>query len=183
MFALTINNELQLKLLLEKDAEVFFNSIQKNRAYLENYMPRISENQSISDTKIVINIFMNQLIQNNGFRVGIYYNDQFAGIIGLKYIDWINKKTEIMYWIDKDYTGKGIATNCVKKLIDISFGYYNLNKIILVTADSNIASQKVAKKCGFKIEGTLREDELLNTGFVNTLQFSILKTDIKQKSL
>ena len=183
MFSISIKEKLELKLLLHNDAEIFFNSIQRNRTYLEEFMPRMGENHSISDTKTVINIFINQLIQNNGFRVGIYYDDNFIGIIGLKYIDWINKKTEIMYWIDKDFIGKGITTECVKKILDISFNYYNLNKVILIAADSNIASQKIAEKCGFKIEGILREDELLKNGYVNSLQYSIIKSEFQKENL
>lgn len=182
MFTIRVKENLELKLLLQNDVELVYNAIQKNRDYLEKFMPRISENQSISYTNTVIKIFLNQLIDNNGFRVGIYYYNDFVGIIGLKYIDWINKKTEIMYWVDKEYTGKGIATDCVKKVIDLSFNYYNLNKVVLIAADNNIASQKVAEKCGFKIEGRLREDELLNDRYVNILQYSILKSDFLEEN-
>ena len=86
MFSIVVKEKLELRLLLTQDAEVFFTSIQKNRKYLEIFMPRIRENKSISDTKSVIEMFINQLAQNNGFRCGIYYDNNFVGIIGLKYL-------------------------------------------------------------------------------------------------
>ena len=37
-----------------------------------------------------------------------------SGTIGIKYIDYVNKKANIGYWIGKQYQGKGITTECIK---------------------------------------------------------------------
>lgn len=126
MFYINVSDQIKLKLLTAKDAEEFFKLIDKNKEHLSVFMPRIMETKSVVDSKSVIKIFLNQLIENNGFRVAIYYNSVMVGVTGLKYIDWINKKTEIMYWVDQDYLGKGITTACVNKLLGISFNEYNL---------------------------------------------------------
>lgn len=177
MLRIDIDSNLNLRLLLYNEVDMFFKSLEKNREYIQKFMPRINENKSVEDTKIVVGTFIKQLLDNNGFRLGIFLNEEFIGIIGLKYIDWINKKTEVMYWVDKDYSGSGIATKCLKKILDISFNYYKLNKVILIASENNISSKIVAKKCGFILEGTLRSDELLDYEYTNSLQFGILKSD------
>ncbi len=99
------------------------------------------------------------------------------GIAGLKYIDWLNLKTEVMYWIDKNYGGKGITTECVRKIIEVSFIQYNLNKVIIKMSVDNIGSIKVAEKCGLHFEGINRQDEMLSTGFTDMRVYSILKEE------
>ena len=175
-----VSESIKLQLLIEKDAEKFYNLIDKNKEYLKEFMPRMLETKSVGDTRDVIKIFLNQIIENNGFRAAIYYNLDMVGIVGFKYMDWQNMKTEMMYWIDQDYTGKGIATECVEKLINVAFYEYGMNKIIIKSSVKNIGSKKIAEKCGFTIEGTLKEDELLMDGFTDINVYSLLKKDHKE---
>jgi len=175
MFYCDIDESLKLKLLEVSDAEVFFHLMNSNRNYLERFMPRINETKSIDDAKNVIGVFFNQLKNNNGFRAGVYYKDKMVGVVGLKYIDWTNKKTEVMYWIDKDYSGKGISTKCVRKILELSFRQYELNKVTLKSSTMNIGSKRIAEKCGFELEGISKEDEYLSEGFSDTCIYSLLK--------
>lgn len=177
MFYIDVDENIKLKLLLNMEKDIFYNLININREYLEVYMPRIRENKSVEDTERVINLFLEQLCQNNGFRAGIYYDEELVGVIGLKYIDWINKKTEIMYWVDKNHLGQGISTKCTIKVLELVFNYYNLNKAILKISSHNKASIRVAEKCGFSLEGLSREDELLTDGFTDVCVYSILKSE------
>lgn len=177
MFYIDVDEKIKLKLLLNKERDIFFNLININRGHLEIYMPRIRENKSVEDTERIINIFLEQLCQNNGFRAGVFYEEKLVGVIGLKYIDWINKKTEIMYWVDKNHLGKGISTKCTIKVLELVFNYYNLNKVIMKISSQNKASIRVAEKCGFSLEGLSREDELLVDGFTDVCVYSILKSE------
>lgn len=180
MFSINLNDDIKLKLLTNKDKIEFFNLINKNREHLEYFMPRISENKSIEDTEKVINLFLEQLIENNGFRAGIVYKDKLVGITGLKYIDWINKKTEVMYWVDKDNLGKGITTKCVKKILDMIFNEYGLNKVVLKTSIENKGSIRIAEKCGFTLEGISKSGELLLNGFTDVCIYNVLKNDYEE---
>jgi RimJ/RimL family protein N-acetyltransferase len=44
-----------------------------------------------------------------------------VGTIGIKDIDYVNKKANIGYWIGKQYQGKGIATECIKLVVNYAF--------------------------------------------------------------
>lgn len=58
-------------------------------------------------------------------------------------------KFEVTYWIGKDYWGKGIATEALKKLLqEIAH-----RPIFGRTAKDNIGSIRVLEKCDFKIIG------------------------------
>lgn len=177
MFYIIVSDKIRLQVLTENDAEDFFSLMIKNQQHLRVFMPRIMETKTIDDTKNVIKIFLKQFAENNGFRVAIYYDTKLVGITGLKYIDWINKKTEIMYWIDHEYSGKGITTECVNKLIDIAFNNYQLNKIIIKSSIDNAASKRIAEKCGFTLEGVSRQDELISTEYTDICVYSLLKEE------
>lgn len=56
---------------------------------------------------------------------------------------------EIGYVLHKDYWGKGIMTQAVKKLIEIGFNYLNYDKINIRHLSKNVGSQRVIEKAGF----------------------------------
>ncbi|MEO7045373.1 MAG: GNAT family N-acetyltransferase [Ferruginibacter sp.] len=70
--------------------------------------------------------------------------------------------TEITYWIDKNYWGKGIASTALKTLLAME----NVRPVFGQVAFDNIGSQKVLEKCGFVKVGA-------DKGFANARQAEI----------
>src|SRR5687767_9685914 len=52
-----------------------------------------------------------------------------VGTIGIKDINYVNKKANIGYWIGKQYQSKGIATECIKLIIRYVFDVLKLEEI------------------------------------------------------
>lgn len=175
MFSIDVSEKIRFQLLMAKDAEDFYELMVRNERHLGVFMPRILETTSVEQSRRVIATFLSQLVENNGFRAAIYYESHMVGVAGFKYIDWLNKKTEIMYWVDQGYLGRGIATACVEKLVDIAFSEYKLNKVVIKASTDNIASNRVAKKCGFVLEGISWQDEYLPSGYTDVNVYSLLK--------
>ncbi len=63
---------------------------------------------------------------------------------------------EIGYFLDEEYWGKGIVTKAVKILEKIGFQKLGLKRIEVLMDPRNIGSEKVAIKCGYKKEGTMK---------------------------
>lgn len=64
---------------------------------------------------------------------------------------------ELSYHIySKEHTGKGIATEAVNLMTGYLFSRKKNNRIRLIIHPDNLASQKVAQKCGYAHEGTAR---------------------------
>lgn len=70
--------------------------------------------------------------------------------------------TEITYWIDRNYWGKGIATAALKNFLILE----NTRPIFGRVAFDNIGSQRTLEKCGFVKIGT-------DKGFANARQAEI----------
>lgn len=93
------------------------------------------------------------------------------GSIGYLYLDHENKKTEIGYWLGKEYEGKGFITKAAKILINYAFEELGLNKIEIGAASDNIKSRAIPEKLGFKLEGELRDYEYINGRYIDIEQF------------
>ncbi len=76
-----------------------------------------------------------------------------GNIVGFAVLENPNKdKTiyEVGFFVARDYWGKGIATEAVKKIVRFGFQDLKLKKIIGANEISNPPSGKVFKKAGFK---------------------------------
>jgi RimJ/RimL family protein N-acetyltransferase len=58
-------------------------------------------------------------------------------------------RTEVGYWIGKDYWGKGIATRALSEFL----GQIPIRPLHARAAKDNIASLRVLEKCGFAVVG------------------------------
>lgn len=113
---------------------------------------------------------------------GIYTKDVFVGLISIINISEKNKKAEIGYWLDTDYTGKGIVSEAVK-LIEKELFENDFNRIVIHTDVLNLKSAAVAKRLGYVHEGVLRQEIYsVSLGkFRDQNVFSKLKSDLLKK--
>ncbi|HLR20357.1 MAG TPA: GNAT family protein [Staphylococcus sp.] len=177
MFKTKVNENISLKILEERDAQTLFNLVDHSRDYLGEWLPFVKFTKTAYDTNQFIKSALQQFVENDGFHCGIWYKGELIGVIGLHYINWLNKKTSIGYYINQSYQGLGIMTECTKFFIDYCFNEINLNRIEIQTSINNIKSQNIPKKLGFTQEGILREDEKLNGKFYDSYVFSLLKSE------
>jgi RimJ/RimL family protein N-acetyltransferase len=84
-----------------------------------------------------------------------------VGTIGIKDIDYITKKANIGYWIGKQYQGKGIATECVKLVVNYAFDVLELEEISAYVFPENKSSIRVLEKNGF-VKTTAEINEYLH---------------------
>ncbi|MFJ2414826.1 GNAT family N-acetyltransferase [Streptomyces brevispora] len=54
------------------------------------------------------------------------------------------------YWVDVEYTGRGLATAAVRKICDLARDELRLHRVEAGTVTANTASQRVLTKCGFE---------------------------------
>jgi len=170
-----VNEEITLKEIGLNDVELIFNSIIREKDYLGEWLPFIYQTQDISYTRRFVKDYLHS--DRLDITCSIYYQHQFAGIVGLKDTDLENKKTEIGYWLSSTFQHKGIMTLSCNALINYVFDEMNLHRIQLKAATGNSKSQQVAQRLGFIQEGIERQSELHDRGFVDLIVFSLLITD------
>jgi len=179
MLTLNPSEDIKLKVIEESDAEAVYNSIKSNRKRLREWLSWLDKINSLADYKRLIPKVQENCRNGQAFLFGIFYQNEFAGIIDLKFIDTMNKKTSIGYWLDQKFEGKGIMTKSVKALVNFAFTTLQLNRIEITAAVNNEKSNKVVQNAGFVKEGVLRENEWLYDHFEDHNVYSILKSEWK----
>jgi RimJ/RimL family protein N-acetyltransferase len=96
-----------------------------------------------------------------------------AGTIGIKDIDYVNKKADIGYWIGKQYQGKGIATECVKLVVNYAFDVLELEEISAYVFPDNNSSIRVLEKNGFVQTEEVNEYHPMSNRYRNSLIYII----------
>ena len=75
------------------------------------------------------------------------------------------------------YAGRGFVTEAVHLLVDYLFGAKKEHRIHLVIVGENGASRRIAEKCGFVLEGTVRGAFFNDGRNQDVLLYSLLRTD------
>jgi RimJ/RimL family protein N-acetyltransferase len=78
------------------------------------------------------------------------------GSISLMRFDWHHARGEVGYWLAAPARGRGHATRAVRLICAWGFDALRLERIDLMAATGNPASQRVAERAGFVREGVLR---------------------------
>lgn len=173
---LRINDKLRLELVKVEMAALIFETIDRDREYLKQWLPFVDFTREMADTKKFIESISAE--GNSRDRIySIWYKEEFAGLVGFKDTDWVNRKTEIGYWLAENMQHKGIITSCVKKLIDYVFIKLKFNRIQINVAEGNAKSEAIPVKLNFTFEGTERDGELHGSEFINLKVYSLLASD------
>lgn len=78
---------------------------------------------------------------------------------GINKIDEKIPSFSLWYWISEKYYWKWIVPECVKRILKFVFEESSFEKWIITCDSQNINSWKVALKCWFELEWTLRKHE------------------------
>jgi ribosomal-protein-serine acetyltransferase len=181
MPSLRTDDDIVLKILEPKDADVLFALVDSNRLYLRQWLPWVDTNTTLEHSKLFILSTKEQNELNLGFQCGIWFCGSFAGIIGLQRIDWMNRNVEIGYWLGEIFQGHGIITKACRTLVDYAFYEYQLHRVQIRCASGNKKSNAIIERLGFIKEGTTRQAELLYDRYVDLFVYGITADEWKAR--
>jgi RimJ/RimL family protein N-acetyltransferase len=81
---------------------------------------------------------------------------EILGSSGLHRINWQVPRFEIGYWVRTSRAGRGIVSESVRALTRTAFEALGARRVEIRCDDLNLASARVAERCGFELESTLR---------------------------
>ena len=150
-----MNTKIKLRQSENSDLAFFFKfQLDKEAIYLAAFTPKDPTNKAAYLEK-----YTKHLNDPTINMQTILVDETIAGSIA-KFM--MEGDTEITYWIDRNFWGKGIATTALKNFLTIE----NTRPIFGRVAFDNVGSQKVLEKCGFIKIGT-------DKGFANARQTEI----------
>ena len=166
------------------DGAVFFELVENNRERLIHSFPMIlSTVTNEINAELFIRSRLNEWIVQQSFTYAIWNQKKtdLIGHISIKNIDWTIPRAELAYLISAEYEGKGIMTEVLKTIINLSFEKLGMNKLYLRVITFNDKSYKVAEKCGFKREGIIRNDHRTFDGeLVDLYYYGLTREDFQK---
>ncbi|MFY9150740.1 MAG: GNAT family protein [Prolixibacteraceae bacterium] len=177
MEKLSINDHQYLEKLNLSHAETIFNAINQNRKFLRRWLPFVDFTHKVSDTEKFVRSILDKHALNRDEVYVIWYKYEFAGLIGFRDIDRINDKIEIGYWLTEKMTGKGIATEATRKMVNLAFRNMNMNRIQIRCGIGNEKSSAIPRRIGFTFEGVERNGERHDHSYIDLEVFSLLKKE------
>lgn len=107
------------------------------------------------------------------------YEEGIIGLTGLWHIDWHNRHALTALKLGaEDIRGKGYGTDAILTLMSYAFFDVGLNRLWGAILPYNIASYKAyVEKCGWRVEGVLRQEIFRNGKFYDLIRVAVLKED------
>ncbi len=99
------------------------------------------------------------------------------GSVSILRLAWQHLRGEVGYWLAADARGAGHATRAVKLACQWAFASLGLERIDLLAAAGNLASQRVAERAGFTREALLRAQSRGPQGREDMVAFGLLRDD------
>ena len=104
-------------------------------------------------------------------------DQRLMGSISLMRLAWEHARAEVGYWLAPEARGQGHATRALRLITRWGFETLGLERIDLLAATGNPASQHVAERCGYKREAVLRSYMRGKDGQLDMVAYGLLSID------
>lgn len=151
-------------------------SIQEVNAWL----PWCHPDYNMEDSSAWVSTRKEEWEEDRAYSFVIFYRDT-GGIVGGVGLNQINRDFQMAnlgYWVRTSCTGLGAATAATLLTAEYGFKELGLQRIEIVAAVGNKASQRVAEKAGAIKEGILRNRLLGHGKPTDAVLYSLLPQDL-----
>ncbi|WP_257350360.1 GNAT family N-acetyltransferase [Pseudalkalibacillus decolorationis] len=107
-------------------------------------------------------------------------NPKHIGLICYRELNIVARRCTLGIGIgDKEYWGNGFGSDAMKALINYLFQTMNLNRVQLDTWSGNVRAIRSYEKCGFVVEGRLRNHAYIDGKYYDTIVMGLLKEEFQ----
>ena len=168
-----VDDNLSIVVPTSEDASELFTLVDDNRQYLRKWLPWLDTNMSVNDELDFIEISRKDRLKGNSGVWLIKENNNLIGSISINWIDWDNKSCGLGYWICESKIGNGIVTRGCESMIENLIYINGIHRFVIEVAINNNSSRKVAERLGMRLEGVIKDRELLYGKYVDAAMYAI----------
>lgn len=181
-----MNKEIQLikeRILLRPycldDVECLYEAAHESVVEVQKWLPWCHANYSRQESETWLKSCDEAWAKGTAYEFAILDTKTglYLGGCGLNHIDPTYKMANLGYWVRSSRTREEVATTATILVVHFGFRELKLNRIELVAATGNKASQRVAEKAGAKREGILRNRLTINERVLDAVMFSFTPQD------
>lgn len=175
MFSLDLGAGLALRLLHTTDADELFMLVDEHRDHLRPWLPDVAATTREA-TAEYIRRSMERWSRDDGLFSGICIDGTLVGTLGVG-LDKTNRCASLGYWVARTFEGRGVVTRSVRAITDHLIRQREMQRVELRAQPDNSRSRAVAERCGFRLEGTLRQSAWLHDRFVDYCVYAVLRDE------
>ena len=185
MFTRRIDDDLELRLLEERDAEALFAIFEADREYLTQWLDWPNRYKTLEECKGYVSHFRRLFAEGKGMNSAMVYKGKLVGACDLYEINMAVRKATLGYWIAQEYQGKGIVTKSCRSVLAYAFETMSLNRVALqfkrANAErENYRSRAMAERLGFVHEGSERQGGMTNGECQDMVTYSLLAKEWRE---
>ncbi|MGD9721521.1 MAG: GNAT family N-acetyltransferase [Pirellulales bacterium] len=178
--ALLVEERLLLRAFCSDDAGPICEAVLESLDDFLPWLPWCHAGYSIDDTRAFL-AGRGDAFENDGeyaFAMIERPGDRLVGACGLNQFDRANARANLGYWVRSSATRRGFATQATRMLARWAMPALGLQRIEIVVAQGNRASQRVAGKVGATREGVARNRLLVRGVPHDSVVFSLVPADL-----
>ena len=157
-----VNDDIYLHSVNEKFSEALFTLVVRNQAWLQTAMNWPQSVRSVEDIHKTL-MANHQLHHRNYAKMYlIFYRHEMVGVFSFNVIEPSSKTAYLGYWLDEQVQGRGIISAVMETVIAKFATEGLVRRFVIKSIVTNKASNQVALRNGFILEGCLRQAEFLN---------------------
>ena len=153
MLVFQLAPDLRLQPLEAADVPVLFALVERNRRYLQRWLPWVDENATEEETRAFVESTIQERLTGESLHLGIWMRDALVGVVAFNEIDREAARAEVGYWVDESVQGSGLVTRACRALLAHGFEDLALERIEILTEEGNVRSRRMAERLGFRREG------------------------------
>jgi RimJ/RimL family protein N-acetyltransferase len=160
----------------EADAAAFAAAVRESAVGMQRWMPWSSADYSADQALQWFQACRDGWAAGSACEYGIFEQDTaaFVGGAGLNKIQHDPRFCNLGYWVRQSCRGQGVAPRVVRALAAQAFGPLGLQRVEIVVAVGNLASERVAEKAGAFREGVARNRLVIDGRPADAHMFSLV---------
>ena len=178
------SQRLKLRRYQTEDSAAYCQMLQENCTHLHEFLPdSLAAIHTPADAERVFQQLAAAWQARSLFIFGVWEleNGRYVGETYLANADWDVPCIELGYFVVQDQLGKGFAAEAAQATIRYAFAQLKVSRLVLQCAADNLASQRVAERCGFTLEGRQRQRQRKKDGsLVDRLWYGLLLPDYNE---
>lgn len=165
----------------DADASLLFEAVRESIAEVSPWLPWCHENYSIEESREFITSRKAAAQSDEHYSFAVFQRNnpqRLLGGVGLNFINRVHQFGNLGYWVRTSAAGQGVASNAARLVAQFGFEKLGLQRIEILAAIPNVASQRVAEKTGAVREGILRKRLLIHGEPQDAIMFSLVREDL-----
>lgn len=167
-----------------EDAPWYFAMAQRNRDHLARHEPGndIFNIHCVEDAAAVLGAFARHWYVSSAFPLGVFLRDtdEFAGQIYLSVTNDALPALNLGFFADCTHVNQGYITEAARRAVAFAFDDLGAHRVGLWCDDTNLPSRRIAERCGFRLEGHVREDKRHpDDTITGSLCFGLLRSEFR----